>query len=228
MKRYTSFDLPNVELIDESPFSNNRKAFFNYVKNIMTAETTVCSVLEFNTIDADLGGFFNKVVAIPKIVLPEDCAELTDNSIKFNDDKKFAIFIHEASHFLHFIADHGVFKADSLKDHKPAIYKVGEGFTNASRTDLEYEAGYRSLYYNLIYGMFDPADRTVIETNLINMLNYFYIENQTDIIKNYMKGDQWIDEPCKEACERELKDRKEKWMKTVTSWYDLKDYTIKI
>ena len=53
--------------------------------------------------------------------------------------------------------------------------------------DLEYEAGYRSLYLNNLYQMFPTEDRTILELNLTNMFNYINILNRDEFNKETFK-----------------------------------------
>lgn len=205
---YSEDTIMNVELIDDSPYSKYRKRFFNMIKT--TFANLPCCELVFGIKKEGIGGFFGKEKYIPNITLPADCAECTETSIKFNSDDEFATFIHEASHFLHIVKDRGRFMAPTLKDCPPVEYEQGYGFIKAKVIDSEFEAGWRSIYYALIYGMFDSDDRTVLENNLINMSHYITFENEKDFKEN------------------EIETKVKEWVKTVKDFNDISDYKSKL
>lgn len=220
---YNEITINNVELLDDSEYAAGRKEFFNYVKHVLSEQ--LLGVLMFERKLEDVGGYFTPEGFVAQIVLPDDCAECTETTVKFKDEQQFAIFVHEASHFLHIIKDNGRYIADSLKELPAATYKQGQGFVGNKIINLEYEAGYRSLYYSLLYNMFPENDRTILDCNLTNMANYLTIENRAELKKPYEK-DGKIDPAKKDKFENVIKEKIENWKKTVTSWYSLKDYKI--
>jgi hypothetical protein len=161
--------------------------------------------------------FQRQSLQVDRIYMPEDSAEIklegsgaeTKGSIRFVDDHSFAVFLHEASHYLHLIKDHGNFMAPTIKDRpKKLMTKTGAHHQDFT-IDFEYEAGYRSLKYARLYNMFPENDRTVLDLNLVNMLNYLTILNSDDF----------------DGCDPEVwKRRIKEWPKTIRSFDEISDY----
>lgn len=223
---FTEESIKNVKLIDESPYSKGRLEFFKDVTTLLSNQFMGCLI--FGKKKEGVGGYFTKSGFIPRIVMPHDIATYDETFIKFNDDEQFAIFVHEASHFLHFIRDNGKYTAPSLQSKGFANYKEGIGFSNNKIIDLEYEAGYRALVNSKLYEMFADDDRTVLESNLTNMTNYLTIENKKDIRKPYLDADGRIDTSKFEDYKKDLENRINVWKATVNKWSEIVDYKIKL
>lgn len=183
MIRLTEAFIKNVELIDDGPYGENRKQFWNNLTAYISSK--FFGAIEIDGVFKEIGGYFTtNYLEMDKIVIPETSCDVdlhnNAGTIKFRNDEQFAIFLHEVSHYFHVIRDKGKYISAEFRDRKP--YKPGEHGEH-SRSEipfLEYEAGWRSLYYSDIYNLFPEGDRTVLETNLINIKNYCQIVNLMD------------------------------------------------
>lgn len=197
MIRLTETYIRDYKLIDESPFAENRKMFWDCLTAYISKR--FFGAIEIDGIFKEIGGYFEtNYFEMDKIVIPEDTCDvdMDKKTIKFRNDEKFAIFLHEVSHYYHIKKDKGKFISRDLEDMKPySPGEHGEHFKPMVKY-LEYEAGWRSLYYNDIYGLFPEGDRTVLEVNLRNMQHYCVIENILDFDGNNeqiaRRIDEWI------------------------------------
>ena len=181
-------DFTDWTLDDPNP---GRKEFFAEVMDAMENNESGFATFSVGVpMDEGVGGYFTNVLALDQINLPSVAkADPKTKTIKFvketvdpeylkehpdyepmDPEKAFAIFVHEACHFLHFSRDNGEFISPLMKGkaydmeqliHSPKV-----------RREAEFEAGYRSVRYNAIYRMYPEGDRTVLETNVTNMMNY--------------------------------------------------------
>lgn len=140
--------------------------------------------------DRGVGGYFTNTLALDQINLPRIAtADFATQTIKFHDeevdeefmkenpdyepitaDRAFAFFVHEACHFLHFSRDGGEFTSPLMKG---KVYTMNELIHSPKvRREAEFEAGYRSVKYNAMLRLYPEGDRTILETNLHNMMNY--------------------------------------------------------
>ena len=85
-------------------------------------------------------------------------------------EKAFAIFVHEACHFLHFSRDNGEFTSPLMAGKSYTLEQLIH--SPKVRREAEFEAGYRSVKYNAMLRLYPEGDRTILETNLHNMMNY--------------------------------------------------------
>jgi hypothetical protein len=107
-------------------------------------------------------------------------------------EKAFAIFVHEACHFLHLSRDQGEFTSPLMKG---KVYTMDQLIHSPKvRREAEFEAGYRSVYYNAIHRLYPAGDRTILETNITNMMNYDkqnqsreWWQKYNEIIKPWLK-----------------------------------------
>lgn len=216
MQEITSDFIKNVMLVDKSEYASGRTRFWSYIQNFMSSQ--LFASIEFDKKPPNALAFFQRQrYEMDRIYMPEGSAELqltgegpaTTGTIRFVDDYNFALFLHEASHYLHMIKDAMTFTAPSLQklSGTKIMNEVGM-FSKSYVVDLEYEAGYRSLTYARQYSLFAPDDRTVEELNLSNMLNYIMILNKHDF----------------DGCNPKVyKRRIEEW-KHTTSFKDIADY----
>ena len=118
------------------------------------------------------GGYFTEKNLVTRIVLPEGTAtyDEVNNTISFPSDKEFAIFVHEASHFLHMIVDKGHYMAKPLRGMEDISINSKDFLDMKYRKYIEYEAGWRSLVYNQRYNM--DIGEAILKVNLTNMSNY--------------------------------------------------------
>jgi len=183
MIRLTEAFIKNIKLIDDGPYGENRKQFWNNLTTYIGSK--FFGAIEVDGVFKEIGGYFTtNYLEMDKIVIPETSCDVDlhdkAGTIKFRNDEQFAIFLHEVSHYFHVIRDKGKYISLEFRDRKP--YKPGEHGEH-SRSEipyLEYEAGWRSLYYSDIYNLFPEGDRTVLETNLTNIRHYCQIVNLMD------------------------------------------------
>ena len=217
MKLITETFIKNIKLIDNSEYAEGRTRFWHDLQWFMSEQ--LFANIQFDEKLTTAEAFFQRQrFKLDRIYMPEESAEVilegsgaeTRGSIRFVDDYNFGLFLHEASHYLHLIKDEGKFLAPSLNGEHPKRLINKEGFHSKSYTiDIEYEAGYRSLMYSNLYNLYAPDDRTVLELNLSNMLNYITILNKESF----------------DGCDPEVfKRRLKEWKKTTDSFEDISDY----
>lgn len=196
MIRLTEEIIKDFKLVDNGPCAENRKTFWNSLAQYIGSK--LFGAIEIDGVFKEIGGYFTtNYFKMDKIVIPEDTCDvdMVKKTITFRNDYKFAIFLHEVSHYYHIVKDKGVFMSKAFKDMKP--YQPGERGEHYKPLVkyLEYEAGWRSLYYSDIFGLYPEGDRTVLETNLQNMRHYCSIVNILDFEDQEQverRIDEWI------------------------------------
>jgi hypothetical protein len=240
-----SCDFEDWTLDDPNP---GRQEFFAEVMSALENNDSGFATFSMGVpMEEGVGGYFTNHLALDQINLPSICvADVKNKKVKFQDEvvseefmkehpdyeplkaeKAFAIFVHEACHFLHFSRDRGEFtsplmagKSYSMEEliHSPKV-----------RREAEFEAGYRSTKYNAIYRLYPAGDRTILETNVSNMMNYDK-KNQTrewhekyiQIVEPWLadakdeNGDYIVDRKGQVAKSDEIKD-KESYRKFMDS-----------
>ena len=211
MKHVNEGFIKNLKLIDNTPYAAGRNAFWHMIQEFMSSQ--FFGMLAFGTMKERVNGYFKTdQIKYDQIVIQEDSVKLvlegdpdsitgaTGGTMEFKDEKAFAVFIHECSHYLHFAKDNGEYISPALKGFTPPKFD-GHGFSKLQARYFEYEAGWRSLYYSDIYSMFAEGDRTVLENNLSNMSNYVIIENMSEFDHKKAKFkrhlDKWIKKTAK-------------------------------
>lgn len=182
-------DFESWNLNDPNP---GRQEFFQIVMNAL--ENTELGFATFNIgvpMDKNVGGYFTDHLALEKICLPDIVkVDEANHLLTFTDrlpdpevpddelmtaEESFAVFVHEACHFLHFSRDNGVFSSPLMKGRSYSMEELMH--SPKVRREAEFEAGYRSVFYDKVYNMY-PGSRQILDTNLINMMNYD-TKNQT-------------------------------------------------
>lgn len=176
----------NKKIKDIKLESNNegQKKFFSEV--MATLDKEMFSAFILNSAMKNAGGYFTDVRYFSRIVLPEKTATYNkkNHSVKFANDEMFGIFIHEACHYLHIKRDKGRFISKELMKMIPFDSKNME-FWNEFRTECEYEAGWRSIYYNRLYKMVD--EKIVKDLNIKNMTIYLKPSEQLNEFVHILK-----------------------------------------
>lgn len=190
-------DFESWQLDDPNP---GRQEFFAEVMSAL--ENNDLGLATFNIgvpMEKGTGGYFTNRLNLDKICLPNivkvdeanhlikfvdqqfEPEEIEDEDpalmkeLSMNAEESFAVFVHEACHFLHFSRDKGEFISPLMKG---KTYTMDELVHSPKvRREAEFEAGYRSVKYDLIYKLC-PGTRRILETNLVNMMNYD-LKNQT-------------------------------------------------
>ena len=205
-----SCDFQDWTLDDPNP---GRREFFATVMDAMENNESGFATFSVGVpMEEGVGGYFTNVLNLDQINLPRIAVpDITNKTIKFVDEtvspdfmkehpdyeplkaeKAFAIFVHEACHFLHFSRDQGEFTSPLMKGKSYTMDQLIH--SPKVRREAEFEAGYRSVYYNAIHRLYPEGDRTILETNITNMMNYDK-QNQSrewwdkyrEIIKPWMK-----------------------------------------
>ena len=205
-----SCDFQDWTLDDPNP---GRREFFATVMDAMENNESGFATFSVGVpMEEGIGGYFTNTLNLDQINLPRIAVpNITNKTIKFVDEtvspefmkehpdyepltaeKAFAIFVHEACHFLHFSRDQGEFTSPLMKGKSYSMEQLIH--SPKVRREAEFEAGYRSVYYNAIHRLYPEGDRTILETNITNMMNYDK-QNQSrewwdkyrEIIKPWMK-----------------------------------------
>ena len=205
-----SCDFQDWTLDDPNP---GRREFFATVMDAMENNESGFATFSVGVpMEEGVGGYFTNTLNLDQINLPRIAVpDIANKTIKFVDEtvspdfmkehpdyepmtaeKAFAIFVHEACHFLHFSRDQGEFTSPLMKGKSYTMEQLIH--SPKVRREAEFEAGYRSAYYNAIHRLYPEGDRTILETNITNMMNYDK-QNQSrewwdkyrEIIKPWMK-----------------------------------------
>ena len=205
-----SCDFQDWTLDDPNP---GRREFFATVMDAMENNESGFATFSVGVpMEEGVGGYFTNTLNLDQINLPRIAVpDIATKTIKFVDEKvsadfmkehpdyepmtaekAFAIFVHEACHFLHFSRDAGEFTSPLMKGKSYTMDQLIH--SPKVRREAEFEAGYRSVYYNAIHRLYPEGDRTILETNITNMMNYDK-QNQSrewwdkyrEIIKPWMK-----------------------------------------
>ena len=205
-----SCDFQDWTLDDPNP---GRREFFATVMDAMENNESGFATFSVGVpMEEGVGGYFTNTLNLDQINLPRIAVpDIATKTIKFVDEKvsadfmkehpdyepmtaekAFAIFVHEACHFLHFSRDNGEFTSPLMKGKSYTMEQLIH--SPKVRREAEFEAGYRSVYYNAIHRLYPEGDRTILETNITNMMNYDK-QNQSrewwdkyrEIIKPWMK-----------------------------------------
>ena len=205
-----SCDFQDWTLDDPNP---GRREFFATVMDAMENNESGFATFSVGVpMEEGVGGYFTNTLSLDQINLPRIAVpNIANKTIKFVDEtvspdfmkehpdyepmtaeKAFAIFVHEACHFLHFSRDQGEFTSPLMKGKSYTMEQLIH--SPKVRREAEFEAGYRSVYYNAIHRLYPEGDRTILETNITNMMNYDK-QNQSrewwdkyrEIIKPWMK-----------------------------------------
>lgn len=205
-----SCDFQDWTLDDPNP---GRREFFATVMDAMENNESGFATFSVGVpMEVGVGGYFTNTLNLDQINLPRIAVpDIANKTIKFVDEtvspdfmkehpdyepmtaeKAFAIFVHEACHFLHFSRDQGEFTSPLMKGKSYTMEQLIH--SPKVRREAEFEAGYRSVYYNAIHRLYPEGDRTILETNITNMMNYDK-QNQSrewwdkyrEIIKPWMK-----------------------------------------
>lgn len=207
--------IKNIVLVDDSECASGRAHFWHNLADFMSSQ--LVAFIQFDKKPKGASAFFQRQsLQVDRIYLPEEIAEIklegsgaeTRGTIRFVDDLSFAIFLHETSHYYHVAKDEGKFLAPTIKAPKKLLSKSGAHHQDYT-VDFEYEAGYRSLMYSRLYNLFPSNNRTVLEMNLKNMLNYITILNREDF----------------EGCDPKVWSRRiDEWPSSIQSFDEISDY----
>ena len=183
-----SCDFQDWTLDDPNP---GRREFFATVMDAMENNESGFATFSVGVpMEEGVGGYFTNTLNLDQINLPRIAVpNIANKTIKFVDEtvspefmkehpdyepmtaeKAFAIFVHEACHFLHFSRDQGEFTSPLMKGKSYSMEQLIH--SPKVRREAEFEAGYRSVYYNAIHRLYPEGDRTILETNITNMMNY--------------------------------------------------------
>lgn len=221
-----------VVLKDNSQFAEGRKDYFKYIMGKL--EEVDNEPERFGFAGAafilgrkleNAGGYFTGRDSIARIVLPEDSAtyDETTKEIEFKDDREFAIFVHESSHFIHLVCDKGEFMSPEFEKLKPMSRAAEYGHVKTNAKYIEYEAGWRSLYSNRCFEMF-PDDSFIFEMNLQNMLHYMVFD-ASDAFKKDLKEAKTPEE-LEKACDTH-KDEYDNAVKDIKKWSQISSFVVK-
>lgn len=191
------------KLDDPNP---GRQEFFSTVMSALeNNESGFASFAIGIPMEKGVGGYYTERLGQDQINLP-DIAEMDWDTLTFrfhgekvsdqddpiDKEMAFAIFVHEACHFLHLSRDGGEFTSPNM---------VGEimdmdGIVTSTklRREAEFEAGYRSVKYNAMFQLFPEGDRTILDMNLRNMLNYDIPSQSKEWMEEYDRiTKQWCE-----------------------------------
>lgn len=161
-------DLKTLKLVcDNAGFTE----FFNDA----IADLDACvfgSIIIDSNISSCEGGSYCDVEAVDCITLPERDAKYDDeaNTLTLSADGMLT-FIHEIGHFRHLTVDKGQYTCPLLASRMPAKTEMlANDADGAFRYSCEFEAGYRCVVADVMYGIFDKP--TIAADNLRNLICY--------------------------------------------------------
>ena len=216
----------DIKLADDSQWSAGRKRFFeDIMTELQRADEEWCASLVIGRKLDKAAAYFTAADCLITIVMPEGTATYDENTkeIRFADEDMWVCFVHEASHFMHMVVDSGKFISPSFEHLEPMVHAAFDGHRRSNTKYLEYEAGYRSLYYNEIYEM-GPKE-LYFKRNLQNMMHYVYVEGLEDFV-NAIRACKTEDE-----AEKVIESREEDFKKAaslVKKWSDLDKFRLSL
>ena len=216
----------DIKLADDSQWSAGRKRFFeDIMTELQRADEEWCASLVIGRKLDKAAAYFTAADCLITIVMPEGTATYDENTkeIRFADEDMWVCFVHEASHFMHMVVDGGKFISPSFEHLEPMVHAAFDGHRRSNTKYLEYEAGYRSLYYNEIYEM-GPKE-LYFKRNLQNMMHYVYVEGLEDFV-NAIRACKTEDE-----AEKVIESREEDFKKAaslVKKWSDLDKFRLSL
>lgn len=221
-----SSNFQDIKLADDSQWAAGRKRFFeDIMTELQRADEEWCASLVIGRKLDKAAAYFTAADCLITIVMPEGTVTYDENTkeIRFADEDKWVCFVHEASHFMHMVVDGGKFISPSFEHLEPMVHAAFDGHRKSNTKYLEFEAGYRSLYYNEIYEM-GPKE-IYFERNLKNMMNYVRVEGLEGFVKALRA--------CKSEDEAKavIESRKEDFEKArqqIQKWSDLDKFTITV
>lgn len=216
----------DIKLADDSQWSAGRKRFFeDIMTELQRADEEWCASLVIGRKLDKAAAYFTAQDCLITIVMPEGTVTYDENAkeIRFADEDNWVCFVHEASHFMHMVVDGGKFISPSFEHLEPMVHAAFDGHRRSNTKYLEFEAGYRSLYYNEIYEM-GPKE-LYFKRNLQNMMHYVYVEGLEDFV-NAIRA-------CKTEAEAEkvIESREEDFKKAkslVKKWSDLDKFRLSL
>ena len=220
-----------VTLKDSSKFAEGRQDYFKYIMGKLEDVDTEPEIYGFAGTALiigrkleNAGGYFTGTDSIARIVLPEGTAtyDETTKELQFADDYQFGVFVHESSHFLHLVCDKGKFMSPEFEKLEPMCRAAEYGHHRSNTKYIEYEAGWRSLYSNRLYEMFED-DSLIFKMNLQNMLHYTKF-NASEEFRKDLKAAKTPEE-LKKACEAHQGEYDEA-VKNITKWSQLSTFVI--
>ena len=115
-----------------------------------------------------IGGFFTSIKYVNILYLSKDY--LRDGKIRFKDDESAAVFLHECSHYLHLVSNHGRFsqKDDAIASALPPVSRKADP---KIRYYVEREAWSISLNLDRVFRL-----GLIEEINRINSHNMLIVE----------------------------------------------------
>ena len=216
----------DIKLADDSQWSAGRKRSFEAIMTeLQRADEEWCASLVIGRKLDKAAAYFTAADCLITIVMPEGTATYDENTkeIRFADEDMWVCFVHEASHFMHMVVDSGKFISPSFEHLEPMVHAAFDGHRRSNTKYLEYEAGYRSLYYNEIYEM-GPKE-LYFKRNLQNMMHYVYVEGLEDFV-NAIRACKTEDE-----AEKVIESREEDFKKAaslVKKWSDLDKFRLSL
>ena len=216
----------DVKLSDDSQWAAGRKRFFEDIMNeLQNADDEWCASLVIGRKLENAAAYFTAADCLITIVMPEGTVEYDEptKTLKFADDEKWVCFVHEASHFMHLVVDGGKFMSPSFEHLEPMVHAAFDGHRQSNTKYLEFEAGYRSLFYNEVYEM-GPKE-LYFRRNLTNMLNYVSVDGLEEFVKA-IRACKTEDE-AKKVIEGREEDFK-KAAKQVRKWSDLDKFHLAV
>lgn len=216
----------DIKLSDSTEWAEGRKRFFEDIMDaLQQADEEWCASLVIGRKLEHAAAYFTAADCLITIVMPEGTVEFDENTkeLKFADEDKWMCFVHEASHFMHLVADGGKFISPSFEHLEPMVHAAFDGHRRSNTKYLEFEAGYRSLYYNEIYGM-GPKE-LYFKGNLRNMMNYVAVDGLEEFVKA-IRACKTEDE-AKKVIESRDEDFK-KAARQVKKWSDLDKFHLSV
>ena len=171
---FTRIKVAKLELDSEN---RGLQIAWNFIRGKITSAKFASVVFQDQEVldNSGIGGFFTTKSFVNILYLSKDY--LRDGKIKFNDDEAVATFLHECSHYLHLVSNHGRYsqKDDEVVKTLPlSSMKI----TPKSRYYTEREAWAISLGLDKIFrlGLTDSI-------NKINARNMLLVEKSLGMRK---------------------------------------------
>lgn len=197
-------DLKSLKLISDN-------AGFTEFFNDAIADLDAC-VFGSLIIDDEMsdcqGGVYCDVEAVDCVELPaRDALYDAENNTLSMSLEGMLTFIHEIGHFRHLSVDKGKYSCPLLADRVPARTEMlANDKDDSFRYSCEFEAGYRCVVADIMYGIFDTP--TIAADNLRNLICYrkqsypWYLEQSKYLQQGHLNEIGVLSSFVLQVCER--------------------------
>lgn len=166
-----------IAMLDIDTNNKGMMVAWNFIRGKIVASKFFSIVFQDQSIldDRGIGGFFTTKEFVNILYISKDY--LRDGKLHFSSNRAMAVFLHEASHFLHFISNMGKYTSQLAKDLNIPTAQICSR-SNKERYFEEREAWHLSNQMNCMFHIGIQE-----EIDLANTKNMLFMSRQNGICK---------------------------------------------